>query len=135
MALEKILTDLTAALDKHTEAMNNFLAAGGKAATTSGTTKAAEKKTETKTETKAASKVDTAAVAEQVKDYMKAGEPADREEAMKNIGKIVKHFEAERFTTIPEDKMQEALDMLNDFKEGRTPEAFASEDDGGGDLI
>ena len=136
MSIEKTLQDLTAALTAQTEAMNKLMAsgstgAGTKAAVSTTGTKPAQTAAQKKAAAKA--KADegpsVADIADRVTGYMKSGDKDERAAAKANIAQIVAHFGADRFTLIENDNMTEALDMLNDFMEGRTPEALGGEDD------
>jgi len=132
MSIEKILLDLTKALTAQTEAMEKMIASsggkpasGGKAAASgkAATGKAAATKTGPTVEDVAAT----------VTAYLKSGTASAKATAKENVGRIIEHFGADRFTTIPEASRAESLDMLNDFMEGRTPEALAGDGDGDGD--
>lgn len=123
MSIEKILTDLTAALVAQTAAMEKMIAgAGGKPA--------AAKPAAAKAKATGPS-VEDAATA--VTAYLKGGDASARAEAKANVGKIIEHFGADRFTTIPEELRQELLDMLAQFVAGETPDAFADGEEAGED--
>lgn len=128
MSIEQILT-------AHTEAMNRLAAVLEKNADSAKGT--APAKTAGKPAAKPAAKKNTGPTVEDaataVTTYLKAGDADARAVAKVNVGKIIEHFGADRFTTIPEEHRAESLDMLNDFVEGRTPEIFADTDDESGD--
>ena len=130
MAIEEILTRVADALEANTAAMQQMMqSAGGKAP--------AAGKPAGKPAGKAAAKAKEPSHEDKVKDaaekvtaYLRNGSKEERAAAMANVQRIVEHFEADRFTNISADNFDEALDMFNDFTEGRTPEAFAEDDSG-----
>jgi hypothetical protein len=135
MTIEALLTRLCGALEAQTEAMHTMMKSGGKPAEATGkpaaVKPAAGKPAADKPAASSKAKEEAAvkAAADRVTTYLKAGDKDDRAAAKDNVGKIIEHFGSDRFTTIPAESLDEALDMLTDFEEGRTPEAFG----GGGD--
>jgi uncharacterized membrane protein len=127
MSLEAKIEALTAAVEANTKAL-----AGGAKAPAKETAKAptAAEKKKAAAEKKKAAEPEVPSiedVAATVTAYLKAGDPDDRAKARENVAAISKHFEADRFTAIASGKLIEALDMLNDFSEGRWPEALPQE--------
>lgn len=120
---------LIESLDRNTKAVEAMTAANGKA--TGGGTKAATKPATSKAKDEPA-KMDAKTAGETVIAYLKAGDKDERDVAKENVGKIVEHFKAERFTAI--DDLDAAIAMLEVFKAGGTPDELA-EEDGGESLV
>lgn len=120
-----IMEQLIEALKENTEALR--ASGDGKAPAKAGSKPAdkAPPKEEKKTDPKEAAKI--------VTDYLKAGDASAREDAKANVAKIVEHFGADRFTTITD--LDKALAMLEQFKNGDTPDELASGDDDGESLV
>lgn len=149
MALEKLLTDLIAALEANTtatEEQNAKLASmmGAKAADKPAAKQAdkpadkpaakpAEKPAAGK---KAAPKAVTADdIAKAAGEYMKAGDDDDRAQAKANVKRIVEYFESDRLTNIDPEDFPEVLSMLKTFAAGDEPEALAGGDEEGEDSV
>ena len=132
MSIEQVLIDLTKALTAQTAAMEKMIASsGGKPA--SGGKAAASGKPAATNKAKTGPTVED--VAATVTAYLKSGTAAAKATAKANVGRIIEHYGADRFTTIPEDSRVESLDMLNDFMEGRTPELLAGDGDGDESMV
>lgn len=145
MALEKLLTDLIAALEANTtatEEQNAKLASmmGAKAADKPAA-KAADKPADKpaakpapgkKTAPKAVTADD---IAKAAGEYMKAGDEDDRATAKANVRRIVEHYGSDRLTNIEPEHFPEVLSMLKAFAAGDEPEALAEGDEEGEDSV
>lgn len=129
MSIEQILTDLTAALKEQTAVMKQMIA-GAKPGAAGKPAAAGGKPASTKTASTKPAAPSAADVAANVTAYLKAGDADDRATAKANVGKIIEHFGAERFTVIPPESMVAALKMLETFKAGGVPDEFADGDEG-----
>lgn len=140
MSIEKLLTDLTAALHRNSDALEALNAkAGANKPTTpvpakadKGADKAADKPADKKPVGRPpkAKGPTIEKLAEVFTEYMKTGSAADREEAKQNCKAICEHFGAARATLIPEDKWAEAIEAVETFKRGETPNFLDSGDEG-----
>lgn len=134
MSLEDALNANTAALKAHTALLEKGIAAAsgakagaapaaaGKPAAAAGKPAAAKP---------AAPKAPTLEkVTEAVTAFLKTGDKETRDTRKGQVGLIIEHFSAARFTEIDPANWAEALGYLKDFEEGRTP-AFIDEGGGG----
>lgn len=125
MSLEAAIEKLTAAVEANTAALT-----GGKApATKAPAKKAPAKKAPAK---KSGPTSDDLATA--FGEYLKTGDKDDRAAAKANVKAIIDHFEVDRITNLDEDKYQEALDLLAQYKEGEDP-LGGGEEEGDDDLM
>lgn len=135
MPLEDLISGLTAALEANTKAiaaqtsfMQSMAKGGapvdppvgsGKATVTEAAPKEEPKPAAPTGKTPAQTLVDLAGT------YMRTG---DKEQSAKNTAlakRVLAHTGATKFSAMPEDKLEEALQMMTALSEGRTPEQFA----------
>lgn len=136
MSIEATLTRLAEALEANTNAIDKMIeASGGKApAKTPAKTpakapaKAPAKSAASKT-TKSKGEIKVEDVADRVTSYMKTGDADERATRKAQVMQIIEHFGADRFTTIDQEHLEEALAMLDTFEEGGEPD-FGGDDDG-----
>lgn len=139
MSLEDALKANTAAVLAHT-AMLEKLSSGAKAgaapaaaAAAAGGKPAAAAAGKPAAAKPAAPKAPTLEkVTEAVTAFLKTGDKETRDTRKGQVGLIIEHFSAARFTEIDPASWAEALGYLKDFEEGRTP-AFIDEGGGGDD--
>lgn len=132
MPLEDLISGLTAALEANTKAIaaqTSFMQGMAKGGTPAATSTAPiETKAPPKEEPKPAApagKTPAQTLVEIAGTYMKTG---DKEQSAKNTAlakRVLAHTGAAKFSAMPEDKLEEALQMMTALSEGRTPEQFA----------
>jgi len=131
MSLEAALAEHTSALKENTEllrVLTGKASAGVAAASASNSNKgdgAADKPTRAR-KAKAPSAADMKAAAEKYLDVQNEDQYATRRA---NLKSIVEKFGAPKFTEIPEEKRQDALDLLAEFEKNESRDVAEDDDD------
>jgi hypothetical protein len=118
MSLEQAIKDLTAAVEANTAAL-----AGGASKPASKPAGKAAEKPAGKAASKPAAKKGPGpdVLAETFGLYLKTGSAAERKEAKANVKAIIDHFEVDRITNLDPEHYEEALALLEQFKDGEDP--------------
>lgn len=115
MSLEQAIKDLTAAVEANTAA----LAGGESKPAAKAPAKAPAKKAPAKKAEKKGPGPDD--LAEAFGAYLKNGSAAERKEAKTHVKAIIDHFEVDRITNLDAEHYEEALAMLEQYKDGEDP--------------
>ena len=131
MSIEKLLTDLTAAVEANTAAL-----LGGASADTGGETKAPAKKAPAKKAPAKKAAITVDVLAKRFGEYLKTGSKDDREVAKANVTALIAHFDTDRLTNLDPENFEEALAFLDQFEAGEDPfGGEEEEDDDGFDIM
>jgi hypothetical protein len=129
--MEKIYTDLIAALNNHTAALNAFVKANSGKASTAGAGASTGGKTTTK-ETKGPTVDDIQA---KFGAYMAIQDKEERKRRKDIVLKIAGKFGADKATAIDPPHFAEALELLAAYEKGEDPLADETDEDEGGSPI
>lgn len=131
--MEKIYTDLIAALNRHSDALDGFVKSAGKGATAGASAgakpagAAAGAAAGTKPKPKPTGPT-LETMQERFGAYMAIQDKTVRAQRKDHVLAIAGHFNADRATNIAAEHRQAALDMLDVYEAGKDP--FATEEDG-----
>lgn len=140
MSLEEKLAELTKAVEKNTEVqlkiLESFKSGGAQAPSNKGTTAGKGANTGKGTTTKKDHPTETA-MRDAFGGWMaERGIDAAEKDNRRNLSKkVAEHFGGDRITAIPEEKRQDALDVLEDLKNGKYPDFIEAPSDEEEDVI
>lgn len=117
------------ALNAHTKALNNFLAAGGKAGASAAADKPKTTAAADKPKATGKAKITLEKLTETFGAYLSVKDKDEKKERAGNVKAISEHFGVERVSLLDEADYGKALAFLKQFEEGTDP--FAEEGDEG----
>ena len=118
---------LTAALDRHSKALENI----GKPGAASTSTKTTDKPETTKKDESKHPSDDQ--IRKAFGDYMNKGDDDEKETRKGHVLAIFGQYDVKRATDIPPEKRMESVGYLKQLMKGETPEFMAGEGGEGGD--
>ncbi len=134
MALEDLLKGLIQAIEANTAALTQVVGS----APTATVNNTATETVKTTTKPPAETKPKGATLEDLVKlvtTYMKTGDKEQVERNKTNGKKVLTYLGADKFSTVPADKLEEAMQMVTALSEGRTPEQLAGSETAEDDLV
>lgn len=136
MAIEKLLTDLIAAVEANTAAIQGGASAETPAKKAAPAKSAPAKKAPAKKAPAKKAAITVDVIAKRFGEYLKTGSKDDREAAKANVTALIAHFDTDRLTNLDPESFEDALAFLDQFEAGEDP--FGEEEEGeddGSDLM
>lgn len=137
MSIEKLLTDLIAAVEANTAAIQGGGAPADAPAKKAPAKSAPAKKAPAKKAPAKKAAITVDVIAKRFGEYLKTGSKDDRETAKANVTALIAHFETDRLTNLDPESFEDALAFLDQFEAGEDPFGDGEEegDDDGSDLM